>query len=152
MFLISCENNTPTPAYVDLGLPSGTLWKNINEKNPNDENGFYTYDEAYLEFGKSLPTLEQMKELMNECTWNWIKNGYQIVGLNGNSIFLPAEGIRQNNVVEVPGLYGDYWIWTAKEGVQPIPDPRDLRFDSTQVHIHWISKNSPTGLSVRLVQ
>lgn len=149
LFLIACEGNEPIPAYVDLGLPSGTMWKNVNEKNPKDENGFYTYDEANREFGTSLPNYEQMKELKDMCIWTWKKNGYQIVGLNGNHIFLPAAGIRDKEGVHAVGLYGDYWIWTNLKRVPP-PDPKDLRFDSTQVHIHWI--DYPASLSVRLVQ
>ena len=40
--------------YVDFGLPSGTLWKSV------DEPGLYTYDEATSKFGDQLPTNEQM--------------------------------------------------------------------------------------------
>jgi len=152
LFLIACEGNVPTPAYVDLGLPSGTMWKNVNENNPKDENGFYTYDEANLEFGTSLPNYEQVKELMDNCTWTWKKNGYQIVGLNGNHIFLPAEGIRdKNGVLIAQGLFGDYWIWTNLK-IVPTPDPRDLRFDSIQVFVGKESRASGYRQSVRLVQ
>ncbi len=45
--------------YVDLGLPSGTKWKSVNEAG--DENGFYTYDEAIKAFGNKLPTKKQCK-------------------------------------------------------------------------------------------
>lgn len=44
--------------YVDLGLPSGTLWKTENE-----DCGLVTYDKAYELYGNSLPTYEQLKEL-----------------------------------------------------------------------------------------
>ena len=47
--------------YVDLGLPSGTLWKGKNE------GGWYTYEEAISMFGNLLPTKEQFEELIN--TW-----------------------------------------------------------------------------------
>lgn len=43
--------------YTDLGLPSGTIWKNFNA------TGFYTYDEAVSQFGNRLPTKEQWEEL-----------------------------------------------------------------------------------------
>ena len=44
--------------YVDLGLPSGTLWKAENEIA-----GHYTYEEAVVKFESKLPTKEQWEEL-----------------------------------------------------------------------------------------
>ena len=90
--------------WVDLGLPSGTLWKNSNE------NGFYSYDDAIAKFGSRLPTKEQLDELIDKCKWTWksSKKGYIVVGPNGNSIFLPAAGYRgcDGDVIGV-GSYGD---------------------------------------------
>ena len=55
----------PNPeAYIDLGLPSGTKWKNSNE------NVFYDYDSALETFGNQLPTQEQFIELKDNCSWN----------------------------------------------------------------------------------
>ncbi len=43
-----------------------------------------------------LPTNEEIDELINKCTWQWMKqndvNGFKVTGPNGNSIFLPAAG------------------------------------------------------------
>ena len=75
--------------YVDLGLPSGTLWKSKNEKGM-----YYTYDEAVSQFGDKLPTCEQFAELQEFCTWTWNGKGYVIKGDNGNSIILHATGYR----------------------------------------------------------
>ena len=75
--------------FVDLGLPSGTLWKDENE-----DGGFYTYEQAMAKFGSSLPTKEQFEELKSSCSWNWTGNGYKVVGPNGDSIVLPAAGCR----------------------------------------------------------
>ncbi|MBO5960709.1 MAG: hypothetical protein J6P99_02550, partial [Paludibacteraceae bacterium] len=49
--------------YVDLGLPSGTLWKDANE---GGDNALYTYDEAVNRWGSKLPTKEQLGELENK--------------------------------------------------------------------------------------
>ena len=70
--------------FVDLGLPSGTLWKAV------DEPGFYTYDEATSKLGDQLPTNVQLEELKKECVWSWNGNGYHVTGPNGNFITLPA--------------------------------------------------------------
>lgn len=75
--------------YVDLGLPSGTLWKDQNEAG-----GLYSYDQAMAKFGSSLPTKEQLEELKNSCRWTWNGNGYKVEGPSGESIVLPAAGYR----------------------------------------------------------
>ena len=92
--------------YVDLGLPSGTLWKDKNE-----DGGFYTYDQAVSKFGNKLPTEEQFEELKNSCQWTWNGSGYKVVGPSGNSIVLPAEGGMDcdRDVSSNVGSSGYYW-------------------------------------------
>ena len=45
-----------------------------------------------------MPTKEEIRELLDHCTWNWTTqdgvNGCEVKGPNGNSIFLPAAGYR----------------------------------------------------------
>ena len=95
---------------VDLGLPSGTLWRDKNE-----EGGFYTYDQAMAKFGDRLPTKEQFKELTSKCQWSWTGSGYKVTGPNGNSITLPAAGSRNcNGGVYNVGSYGFCWSSTPK--------------------------------------
>ena len=77
--------------YVDLGLPSGTLWKDKNE------SGFYSYDQAVSQFGSSLPSQGQWEELRSLCGWTWTGNGYKVIGPSGASIVLPAAGFRYCN-------------------------------------------------------
>lgn len=97
-----------TAEYVDLGLPSGTLWKSSNEK------GYYSFDEAVSKFGKNLPTQEQLAELKGMCDWNWTGKGFKVTGLNGNSIFLPASGGRRcDGTVNSVGDSGVYWSSTT---------------------------------------
>ena len=73
--------------YVDLGLPSGTLWKVCNETET-----YYTHDEAVRQFSGQLPTREQFKELETYCTWTWKGKKYVVKGRNGKSVSFPAEG------------------------------------------------------------
>ena len=94
--------------YVDLGLPSGTLWKDQNEAG-----GFYSYDQAMAKFGSSLPTKEQLEELKNSCRWTWNGNGYKVEGPSGESIVLPAAGYRScDGSVYYVGSDGGYWSST----------------------------------------
>lgn len=56
------------------------------------------YDAATVNLGSDwrLPTKDEMKELVDKCTWEWTQingvNGYKVTGTNGNSIFIPAAG------------------------------------------------------------
>ena len=72
--------------YIDLGLPSGTLWVDTNEE------GYYTFDDAVEKYGNCLPTKEQLEELKTQCQWEWTGAGYKVTGPNGNSIVLSAAG------------------------------------------------------------
>ena len=127
--------------YVDLGLSSGTYWKETNE------SGFYNYDDAVSKFGNKLPTKEQLEELKNECEWIWLDNGYKVTGPNGESITLPAAGFCfcDGDVCSV-GRFGYCWSST------PIDSDYAWRlyFDSSKVGVS--KDNRCGGHSVRLVQ
>ena len=103
------SEDAATNEYIDLGLPSGTLWEPFNEE------GYYTYDEAVEKFGHNLPTKEQWEELKNECNWKWKGNGYDVTGPNGNMIFLPAAGYRYGTEVNYLDGSGFYWSGTCRD-------------------------------------
>ena len=72
-------------------------------------------DVAHVKWGGTwrMPTLDEQKELLNKCTWNWTTqngvNGYTVTGPNGNSIFLPAAGYRSGAGADGRGSYGVCW-------------------------------------------
>ena len=78
---------TSNAEYVDLGLPSGTLWKNTNEPDTWCKDYYVTF----LKYENALPTYEQWQELLDYCTWELEKDGVKITSTNGNSIFLEGE-------------------------------------------------------------
>jgi uncharacterized protein (TIGR02145 family) len=157
--------------YVDLALPSGTLWAtcNIGADNPWDPGDYFAWGETaskpnydwqfyqYADgnydklikycnnqsFGNDgytdrlkvledaddaanaiwgaewhIPTVEQFKELMDNCTNEWTVsyNGKGVAGRifkskkNGNEVFFPAAGYngRDGRPTHV-GNYGFYW-------------------------------------------
>ena len=68
-----------------------------------------------------MPTLEEQKELKNNCTWSWTTqngvNGYKVTSkTNGNSIFLPAAGYRRGTYLYDSGSDGNYWSSSLNEG------------------------------------
>lgn len=108
--LVTDKEKTPV-GYVDLGLPSGTLWKIQNEAR-----SYYTYDEAISRFGNQLPSKTQWEEL-NVCQWSWTGNGCNVEGPSGGVLFLPANGWYywdEEKAYQVGGV-GYYWSSTLKD-------------------------------------
>ena len=83
-----------------------------------DGNLTAAYDAATANWGSDwrMPTLDEMKELVDKCTWSWTTQngvkGYKVTGSNGNSIFLPAAGYRHDTSLINAGSYGLYWSAT----------------------------------------
>lgn len=134
--------------YVDLGLPSGTLWKTENEPNPADSNDFYTYDEAVAAFGDKLPVKQQMNELIVNCQWTFDEDNHTAIatGPNGNTLVLPLMGKRScnGNILGV-GINACYWSSTAKD------DELAWRLDIVNKNVYMYDGNKCAGASVRLV-
>lgn len=87
--------------FVDLGLPSKTMWTNKNEgANKNTDKGSNeTWAQANLLTGESgvifvsgrIPSKDEFNELRKLCQWQWTSNGdtsgHRVIGPNGNSIY-----------------------------------------------------------------
>ena len=58
--------------FVDLGLPSGTLWQMFNTDNSDHPGYLWTWDEAMAKYASSIPTKEQWQELLDNCDWEWV--------------------------------------------------------------------------------
>ena len=131
--------------YVDLGLPSRTLWKTTNEGG-NDT--YYTYDEAKNKFGSKLPSKEQWEELMNLCSWTRVNGDYKVVGPNDNFIMLNATGYRFcSGIVYDDSSAGNYWSSTLG-----YTDDGAWYFSFTSGHRGLSGISRCYGQSVRLVQ
>ena len=150
------------PHMIDLGLPSGTKWAccNVGASKPEDYGEYYMYGQV-----KNAPTIEQFHELINKCSYQWIKyngiNGNGIygnlfMGSNGQAIFLPAGGkyfnAGQLGLLYV-GEYGEYWSSSPwiEEGVLNTDKMASL-FEFSEYHVAddcWDMRED--GLSVRPV-
>ena len=107
------KNHLKAKGFVDLGLQSGTWWKDRDE-----ESEYYTYEQAMGRFGKNMPTEQQWLELKNTCEWIWNGNGYNVVGPNGKFIVLSARGRYYSTSGEVrdAGSFSCYWSSSTQEG------------------------------------
>ena len=101
--------------YVDLGLPSGTLWAADYEK----EGGnilYSSYDKA-SQF--DIPTEEQYNELLSLCRWKSTGNGYSgkfyCIGPNGKVITFKPTGFYK---VDMEASYNIYF-WLKDQSENP---------------------------------
>ena len=112
--------------YVDLGLPSGVLWKTENEPDRMD------FDAAVSKYGSELPTATQFQELIDMCDWKWTGSGYKVIGPNGSFMNIRAKGDADcNGNLYSDGEAGFYWSSTPGEGLYA----QYLTFVSNNIYI-----------------
>lgn len=81
--------------------------------------------------GWRTPTVEEIKELIENCEWKWGNNGCTVTSrANGKSIFLPALGYRYETGRQYAGKYGCYWSSTVDES--RVSQACYLRFSSDE--------------------
>ena len=111
------------------------------------------YDAATVNIGATyrMPTFEQIKELIDECKWEWTEQngvkGMNVTGPNGNSIFFPASGYRSSSggTLGNVGSYGYAWSASAYSDNYG----RNLYFYSGSWY--WNGSNRAFGFPVRAV-
>ena len=156
----TADNKDPHE-YVDLGLPSGTLWAtcNVGASKPEEygnyfawgetttkstyEWGTYKYssdDAATANWGSGwqMPSLEQFFELYNSSytttTWttlNGVKGRKITSKSNRNSIFLPAAGYCNGTSLT---NVGNGYYWSRSLGTGDSGDAYALFFFSSGIH------------------
>jgi hypothetical protein len=138
--------------YVDLGLPSGKVWKCENER------GSYNFDDAMRLYGNKVPSNDDWRELKDNCRWEWqsfiFNKGYKVIGPNGNSIFLPV-----NMHFSGGGGKGGAYISSSRHKYTKTDDDGDtyiedscgrLFFGSYFIEVSGISYRICSGLALRL--
>lgn len=141
-----CWGETEMRNYWDATLPSGLpICYSATE-----------HDVATVEWGGlwRTPTVEDMEELVEKCTWKWWyadngNMGYKVTGPNGNSIFLPAAGYVQTwGGLNDVGIVANYRIANDRPGGYCAV----LIGDDASHAIDYAKQNAATwGLSVRPV-
>ena len=111
--------------YVDLGLPSGLLWAtcNLGATAESDYGLYFAWSatDAAKEAWKGVwrtPSSTDVQELLTNCKWEWEETGCRVTSKkNGNSIFLPAAGMKDNEgLLMRNGTYGYYLTTDQDEG------------------------------------
>ena len=101
-----------------------------------------------------MPTYDEIKELFDNSTWIWTTqdgvNGYQVDGPNGNAIFLPASGNREDSGLSVAGTKG-YYLSSSLSGAK-CDYARAVIFDSGNYNYKGYSIIRKYGYSVRPVR
>ena len=120
-----------------------------------------TDDAANVNWGAGcrMPTGEEFKELADtaNCTWTWVKktvapgdtvSGYEVKSVrNGNVIFLPAAGARNEKNIVLRGESAVYW--TSSLGSDAKGDAVCLSFYFA--NYSWYNNARYIGASVRAV-
>ena len=117
------DANSVPDGFVDLGLPSATLWagKNLGATVEYDYGTYYAWDDAMNAVSQanpawSLPTWDQLDELLRKCDWVWVLS--PVAGMKvrsrevGTEIFLPAAGFVGNYGLTNDTEAGYYWSQT----------------------------------------
>ncbi len=201
--------------YVDLGLPSRTLWAtcNLGATKPEQYGNYYAWGETTTKSNYSWSTYKYcngsnttltkyctqsnngnngftdgIKTLLSEddaATVNWgsnwrMPNGSQFVELidstytttiwttlngvygykitsksNGNSVFLPAAGVRNETKLEYTGTRGVYWSRNlCSSPADPLVDKSGglLAFNSDKIFLGVINGGRRMGLAIRPVR
>ena len=106
--------------------------------------------------GWSIPTKEQWEELKNNCNWIWCSAGYEVVGTNGSSIYIPAAGCHDDNPPpydwdskKTIGNSGYYWSSTLFPKYHNTA--RSFGFSSRDYEVCSYDNNRFAGFSVRAV-
>jgi hypothetical protein len=105
-----------TTEYVDLGLPSGTLWAKEYEK---DKQFLFMLHKDAMSY--NIPTEEQWKELIDNCKCvrfakNSIDRGFDFVGPNGNCLRFQETSYMRNQWFR-PGEV-QFWLKDEEESIE----------------------------------
>ncbi len=121
---------------------------NLTILEPQDDAATVHWGEHYR-----MPTREEFEELLEYCTWEWetlnYREGVRLTGKNGGSIFLPAAGIRFQDLYKNVGLEGCYW--SSSLCLFHNIDAYTLEFDYTNKEVTSDANNRHMGYSVRAV-
>ena len=116
---VGAKNETDAGKYFAWGMKEGYYANQI--KDDMFTNDWYKQQEIVnwngyqFEDGSYAPSKEQIKELIDNCkyefiTYNGVKGGMFTSKINDNSIFLSAAGYGGEGSLDDVGFYGGFWL------------------------------------------
>ena len=106
----------------------------------SDISGNPLYDAARANWDGAwrMPTKAEYQELIDNCTWTWTtyagKEGFVVTSKkNGNSIFLPAAGFKNDTALIGAGERSVYWSSTHHESYASYVYKLDLSCDVKEI-------------------
>ena len=125
-------------------------------ENPDNKTTLDLEDDAakaHMGGDWRMPTLDEIQELLDNTDKEWIKdyNGTGVNGrkftskTNGNSIFIPAAGLRSGSLSFYQGHFCD--VWSSSVNILDPFNAWDLDFGSGGSLVAYMSRGY--GLSVR---
>ena len=111
------ETETKDVYSTNTSMWDGLNYASLLNQGIINSNGILinSYDAATVNWGDGwrIPTSEEWRELEDECNWDMHRMngvfGMKITGPNGNSIFRPASGYRQNSSLYHKETTAGYW-------------------------------------------
>lgn len=121
------EQPTDDDEWIDLGLPSGLLWRSCNYgasyaaalgsfiSNQFWKVGDIDFIANISDYKMRAPHEDDINELFTNCNLEKMELegviGVKVTGTNGNSIFLPATGILYTDGAHLwRNMLGEYWV------------------------------------------
>lgn len=151
------ETSSDDIEYVDLGLPSGTLWSSNYVEDENKEILYVTQEKSKA---FDIPTVEQWLELVKKCRWEQGSeridhtNGFYhyhdwaiCLGPNGNRIIFEKTGLYEIQTERVRTNEVLFWL---KKGKNSLCNSANITFCTIKI----TSKSEFPGykLPIRLVK
>lgn len=109
-----------TETKEDYSSSTYKYQSNYSYTNIGEDIAGTQYDAAHIKLGESwkIPTVEQIQELIEKCTiekyiYKDIK-GQRIVGVNGQSIFVPISGYKDGRSIKNRDEYGYVFFWASQ--------------------------------------
>ena len=148
------ETSSKSSYYENNSVTYGLSFSELESRGIINSDGNLTaeYDAATVNLGSvwRIPTHEEVKELLTNCTWKWVTvngvKGCKVIGPNGNFIFLPAAGYYKGTSFIESGSCGDYWSATPYDD-----DSFTCFLFFSSVNNEWYGYCRYYGLTVRPV-